>query len=168
VLLAVDALGLRTRVVKMWEYQRSVTEDRGLAATREGVWSMSLQTIARYPWFGVAYTGLDEEIPHEYRRLGYYLAHNVFLDVGRGAGIPGVVLFSLFFFYPFGAMLQRRRAPKYLPFLLVHVAFLVFFMGLSFQFYKTVWVGWMLMAMAADGRGVDPPAPGLTAERYAR
>ena len=153
VVLGVDLFGVETRIRAMLEYQQEVTEERGFAASRDDVWRVSLRTIAKYPIFGVRFHGAEEEVPHEYRERGWYLSHNVFLDYGRSSGVPGMTLFALFFFWPFGAMLRRKRRQKYFPFMLLHVAFLVFFMGLSFQFYKTFWAGWMLMAAAV----VEPP-----------
>ena len=159
VLLAFDAFGLRTRVEAMWRHQQRVKEEQSLAASREDVWTVALNTIAQHPWAGITYSGEDEEIPREYQHLGFYLSHNVFLDYGRGGGIPAILMFGAFFLYPAVAMLRRRRRQKYFPFLLLHVAFLVFFMGLSFQYYKTFWAGWMLMAMAVKS-DTDGPRRG--------
>ena len=39
----------------------------------------------------------------------------------------------------------------FLPFLLAHFALLIFWMSLSFTFYKTFWALWMLMMMAVNG-----------------
>lgn len=149
-LVSTNALGLRTRMIAMWQHQREVAERQSLAASRERVWQAALRTIARHPWAGAPFAGADEELPGgQYRRKGVYLAHNVFLDAGRGGGVPAILLFAWFFFYPLGAMLRQPHREKFFPFLLLHMAFFVFFMGLSFQFFKTFWAGWMLMSMAA-------------------
>ncbi len=59
------------------------------------------------------------------------MSHNVFLDVGRGSGIPGIICFSLFFFAPVHRMLRRRHFTVYVPFLLAYFAVFVFLMSVS-------------------------------------
>lgn len=161
VLIMVDALGLRTRMEAMWEYQEDATTESGIATSRTGVWKASLATIRQYPLFGVKFSGRLEDVAKGYGKTGYYLSHNVFLDFARGSGIPGMLLFMWFFFYPFVEMFRQRDRRKFFPFLLLHFSFFIFFMGLSFVFYKTFWAGWMLMTMAAKSGqpGRTPVAP---------
>jgi hypothetical protein len=103
----------------------------------------------KYPIFGIRITGDQEEITSEYASSGGYLSHNVFLDYGRYVGITGMILLAFFFFRPAIQMLKSGRLPQYLPFLLAHFSMFIFWMSLSFQFYKTFWALWMLMAVAA-------------------
>jgi len=150
VLFAVDAFQLRSKVSSLARYYDETSQDTSAAASRTGVWHDSIHTIMKYPLLGIRVTGDQEEITSEYAPQGSYLSHNVFLDFGRAIGIPGMLLLVLFFFWPAIKMWQSRNYIRYLPFLLVHFALLIFWMSLSFPFYKTFWAFWMLMAVAAN------------------
>ena len=151
-LFVADTLQLRTTVLKMGDYYKSVSAEEGLAASRTGVWRDSLHTIMRYPLLGFAVTGDQEETTSEYTDQGSYLSHNVFLDYGRLCGLPCMLLVAFFFFWPAIRMWRTGDRVRYLPFLLAHFSMLIFWMSLSFQFYKTFWALWMLMAMAVPGK----------------
>lgn len=148
-LFLVNAFELRTKMFKLGEYYDSVSASEGFAASRSGVWYDSIHTILKYPLFGIRVTGNQENITSEYASQGGYLSHNIFLDYGRATGIPGMLLLVMFFFWPAIQMWQSRERVRYLPFLLAHFSMLIFWMSLSFTFYKTFWALWMLMAMAA-------------------
>jgi O-antigen ligase len=150
-LFALDAFQLRTKVVSLGTYYQSTASSTGAAASRTGVWHDSINTILKYPLLGIAITGDQEEITSEYAEQGSYLSHNIFLDIGRALGIPGMLFLAFFFFYPALSMLRSRNYIRYLPFLLVHFALLIFWMSLSFTFYKTFWVFWMLATRAGTG-----------------
>ena len=149
-LFVFDAFQLRTKVVSLQGYYKGVTEDSGMAASRTGVWHDSINTILSYPMFGIAVTGDREVITSEYASQGSYLSHNVFLDYGRATGIPGMLLLAFFFFWPAAKMWRSGDQTRYLPFMLTHFAMFIFWISLSFQFYKTFWVLWMLMAMSVS------------------
>lgn len=149
VLFAVDAFQLRSKVSSLARYYNETSQETSAAASRTGVWHDSIHTIMKYPLFGIQVTGDQEEITSEYAPQGSYLSHNIFLDFGRACGIPEMLLLAMFFFWPAIKMWQIRNYIRYLPFLLVHFALLIFWMSLSFTFYKTFWAFWMLMAMAA-------------------
>jgi len=146
-LFIVNAFDLRTKLLTLDDYYKNASEETGMAASRTGVWHDSIHTILKYPLFGIRVTGDREEITSEYASQGDYLSHNVFLDVGRAIGIPGMLMVALFFFYPAVKMWKSEERVRYLPFLLAHFAMFIFWMSLSFQFYKTFWGLWMLMAM---------------------
>jgi O-antigen ligase len=146
-LFVVNAFDLRTKLFSLDEYYKNTAEDSSMAASRTGVWHDSVNTILKYPLFGIAVTGDREEITSEFASQGGYLSHNVFLDYGRATGIPGMLLVVFFFFYPAVKMWRSEDRIRYLPFLLAHFAMFIFWMSLSFQFYKTFWGLWMLMAM---------------------
>jgi len=148
-LFAIDAFQLRTKVLSLGTYYKSTSEKEGAAASRSGVWHDSINTILSYPLFGIRVTGDREVITSEYAQAGSYLSHDVFLDYGRAIGIPGMLMLVFFFFNPAWRMWRSGEHIRYLPFLLTHFALLIFWMSLSFQFYKTFWVFWMLAAMAA-------------------
>jgi O-antigen ligase len=100
-------------------------------------------------------------MPGGYAEKGYFMSHNVFLDYGRSSGIPGMLLFAWFFFWPAVRVYRQGLVVPYMPFLLAHFAFLVFFVSLSFLFYKAFWGFWMLMAVAA----VQGPALAIAGSR---
>jgi len=147
-LFAFDAFQLRTKTFKLGDYYKGASAESGVAASRTGVWHDSIHTILRYPLLGIRVTGEQEEITSEYAGQGSYLSHNIFLDFGRAIGIPGMLLLAFFFFYPAVQMWLRPNWVQYLPFLLAHFSMFIFWMSLSFTFYKTFWALWMLMAMA--------------------
>jgi hypothetical protein len=150
-LFVTDAFQLRTKVVSLDAYYRGVSSESSAAASRTGVWHDSINTILKYPLLGIRVTGDQEEITSEYADQGWYLSHNVFLDFGRYVGIPGMLLLIFFFFYPALNLWHSADRIRYLPFLLAHFAMFVFWMSLSFQFYKTFWGLWMLMAVVMAG-----------------
>lgn len=148
VLFLADAFQLRSKVTALGNYYKETAAETGAAASRTGVWNDSINTIMKYPVFGIAVTGESEVITSCYASSGSYLAHNVFLDYGRATGIPGMLLLAGFFFWPSYLMWKSGRLVRYVPFLLALFAMFIFWISLSFQFYKTFWALWMLMAMA--------------------
>jgi O-antigen ligase len=148
VLFAADVFRLRSKVAALEEHYKNTALETGVAASRSGVWDDSINTIMKYPLTGIAITGDKEVITSEYAIQGWYLSHNVFLDYGRATGIPGMLLLANFFFCPVYLMWRSGRLVRYVPFLLAHFAMFLFWMSLSFPFYKTFWALWMLMAMA--------------------
>jgi O-antigen ligase len=167
VLFAMDAFQLRTKVLSLETYYKETSDKEGAAASRTGVWHDSIHTILKYPLFGIAVTGEQEEITSEYAEAGGYLSHNIFLDFGRAIGIPGMLLLAFFFFCPAVTMWKSGDYIRYIPFLLTHFALLIFWMSLSFTFYKTFWAFWMLAAMVAnDNRSSIQPAPAVVGKSH--
>jgi O-antigen ligase len=159
ILFACDGFQMRTKLTTLDDYYSGVAAESGLAASRTGVWRDSINTILTYPLFGITVTGDQEEITSGFAASeGYYLSHNVFLDYGRYSGIPGMLLVIFFFFYPAYKMWHSADRIRFLPFLLAHFAMLIFWMSLSFQFYKTFWALWMLMAMVPTNAVSRVPA----------
>jgi hypothetical protein len=154
VLFAVDAFQIRTKVLSLGTYYADTKANEGAAASRSGVWHDSINTILSYPLFGIEVTGDREIITSEYADQGWYLSHNIFLDFGRAIGIPGMALLAFFFFHPALRILRSGDYIRFLPFLLTHFALLIFWMSLSYTFYKTFWVYWMLATMAAPVEGL--------------
>lgn len=125
--------------------------------TRKAVWEISLRTIAENPLFGAHSNEAKEDIPDEYKRREFmFLSHNVFLDVGRGSGIPGMLLYSFFIFYPLVRMIKRLKFDLSLPFILFYLALMIFLNVLSVIFYKTIWAFWMLAAIVSGYSGSKP------------
>jgi 4-amino-4-deoxy-L-arabinose transferase-like glycosyltransferase len=60
-----------------------------------------------------------------------------------------MLLLAFFFFWPAIKMWRSKKLIRYMPFLLAFFAVFIFWMCLSFQFYKTFWALWMLMAIVA-------------------
>lgn len=144
-----DAFQMQSKVLALDQFHKQQSQELGgAAASRTGVWRDSINTIMSYPLFGIRFTGDLEVITSEYAEAGWYLSHNVFLDYGRYVGIPGMMLLAFFFFRPVIQMYKGGRLAQYMPFILAHFAMFIFWMSLSFQFYKTFWALWMLMTMA--------------------
>jgi hypothetical protein len=160
ILFALDLFQIRTKMLSLGEYYSGVSSESGLAASRTGVWHDSIHTILKYPILGIRVTGDREEITSEYAAGGFYLSHNVFLDYARYCGIPGMLLLAFFFFYPVIRMWQSGDVVRYIPFLLTHFAMLIFWMSLSYQFYKTFWALWMLMVLAEQSARNSRPSWG--------
>jgi hypothetical protein len=144
-----DAFQIRTKTLALDKFHQEQSQEfGGAAASRTGVWHDAINTILSYPLFGIRVTGEQEVITSEYASQGGYLSHNVFLDYGRYVGIPGILLLGFFFFRPVIQMVRSGRLQQYLPFILAHFAMFIFWMSLSFQFYKTFWALWMLMTVS--------------------
>jgi hypothetical protein len=151
----VDAFEIRSRMEALkrnYEIQRI---ELGVAASRTDVWLAACQSIMNNPITGRANATKPEVTPRGYMP-GQYLAHNVFLDYGRWAGLPSLILIAYFFFHPFVRMWRLRNTDRYIGFLLAYFAMFIFWMVLSFPFYKTFWALWMLSAITLAN---DPDVP---------
>ena len=167
VVYATDLFKTRSRITALYEYYQRTSDNYGAAASRSDVWEYSLRTIAQHPLVGVRFNDDPEDIPPEYVAFGGYLSHNVFLDYGRATGVTGMLLVIFFFFHPLVKLWRRPDHWRFLGFYLFHFALLIFWLSLSFQFYKTFWGFWMLAAMVAAREPVavpyrpPPPEPAL-------
>ncbi len=155
-----NAFKTRDRIDALYHYFQYSVDEYGAAASRTDVWEYSLKTIFQHPLLGVKFNDDVEDIPPEYFAFGGYLSHNVFLDYGRWTGIPGISAVIFFFIYPFLRLWRRSDNWRFMGFYLFHFALLIFWMSLSFQFYKTFWGYWMLAAMVADREPIARPAKG--------
>ncbi|HMP76773.1 MAG TPA: O-antigen ligase family protein [Kiritimatiellia bacterium] len=152
-----NAFKTKDRIDALYDYYQRTADEYGAAASRTDVWEYSLRTILKYPLLGIAFNDEREEIPPEYADYGNYLSHNVFLDYGRWTGLPGMIAVSFFFFHPLLRLWRRSDNWRFIGFYLFHFALLIFWMSLSFQFYKTFWGFWMLAAMVADREPMAVP-----------
>ena len=152
-----NAFGTRDRMVALYDYYERTADESGVAASRTDVWDYSIKTIIAHPFLGTRFNDEVEDIPLEYAEFGGYLSHNVFLDYGRAIGIPGMLSVAFFFFYPLVRLWRRPDNWRFMGFFLFHIALLIFWMSLSFQFYKTFWGFWMLATMVAVREPVALP-----------
>lgn len=149
IVFSLNIFEMRDRVNGILSYYSEAREKSSLAASRTEVWLYSLRTICRYPIFGVGTHRWKDEIPPGYRDKGYYYSHNVFLDYGRSAGLMGMGLIAVFFFYPAWTLVEQKRYDLHLPFYLAYFSMFIFWMVLSYIFYKAFWALWILMAMTS-------------------
>ncbi len=164
---ALNLFQTRSRIDALFDYYQRTSSEHGAAASRSDVWEYSLKTIIAHPVLGRRFNDDVEDIPPEYACYGDYLSHNVFLDYGRATGIPGMLLVAFFFFYPVVKLWKRPDNWRFIGFFLFHFALLIFWMSLSFQFYKTFWGFWMLATLVAAREPVavpyyqrsEPPVP---------
>jgi O-antigen ligase len=152
-----NAFQTKSRIDALVDYYQRTSDEYGAAASRGDVWEFSVRTILTHPLLGTRFNNDIEDIPLEYAEYGAYLSHNVFLDYGRATGIPGLALVIFFFFYPFVKLWRRPDSWRFLGFFLFHFALFIFWMSLSFQFYKTFWGFWMLATMVATREPVAMP-----------
>ena len=156
-MFVVDAFQIRTKTLALDKYYGEQSQQiGGAAASRTGVWHDSINTILSYPVFGIRLSGDREIITSEYAAQGGYLSHNVFLDFGRAVGIPGMLMLAFFFFSPAIQMARTGKLTQFMPFILAHFAMFIFWMSLSFTFYKTFWALWMLMALCVSHKVANP------------
>jgi len=150
-----DSFDVRSRVEALTKnYDKQKTE-LGIMASRTDYWRAACLSILSNPVTGRAFA-TEPEVTPPGREPGDYLAHNVFLDYGRWAGLPSLLLLVFFFWYPAVRLWRYGDFDRYIGFLMTHFAMFIFWMVLSFQFYKTFWSLWMLMAMVAHN--MRPPA----------
>lgn len=154
---ATNAFKTRERMDALYHYFQYSVGEYGVAASRTDVWEYAFKTIGQHPLVGVKFNDDVEDIPLEYAAYGGYLSHNVFLDYGRWTGLPGLLFVSFFFFYPLLRLWRRSDSWRFIGYYLFHFALLVFWMSLSFQFYKTFWGYWMLAAMVAAREPIAVP-----------
>ena len=140
----------RDRISGLLSYYGKIRKKTTIAASRTEVWSYSLRTVWRYPIMGVGTSRWKEEIPSSYRARGEYDSHNVFLEYGRSAGVMGMVLIAMFFFYPVWSLGKHRSRNLYLPFYMAYFSMFIFWMVLSYTFYKPFWALWIMMAMLSS------------------
>ena len=157
IVYATDLFQTRSRITALYDYYQHTAESSGAAASRSDVWEYAVRTIIQHPLLGVDFNKEPEDIPPEYAPFGGYLSHNVFLDYGRHTGVPGLLLAAFFFLYPFFRLWRRRDNWRFHGFFLFHIALLIFWLSLSFQFYKTFWGFWMLAALVAEREPVALP-----------
>ena len=130
--------------------------------SRSDVWRISLQTIAEHPLFGTVSEQSEQEIPDEYkRRVSRFVSHNVFLDIGRDNGIPGIIFYALFIFYPLARLIKKMNFMYFLPFFLFYVSVVIFLNVLSYPFYKTIWAFWILAAIVGSAISETPSMDSL-------
>ncbi len=142
------------RIITRWEntYHTSA-EEIGILGTRDGLFQHCLQRIAEYPFWGRPLGEYDpppDPIPSEYKKYGFYLSHNVFLDVGRLLGIPGIIAFGLVILYPILIWGKKSFCVAYVPFVGLFLATMIFLNILSFPWNKILWACWMFILMAAQ------------------
>ncbi len=124
----------------------------GGVGTRGDVWRYSIKTIEKFPFLGVRGNNAIEVSPPEYAHLqqGTWLSHNVFLDYGRAFGIPTILLYITFYYFPLWKMYRSKTIITSAPFLLWYFIVTIFLFVLSFGGYKTIWAFWMITAMFGD------------------
>jgi O-antigen ligase len=150
VLILTNSFQTRSQAVALFSNYKETAAETGVAASRDDVWQASIDSIRRYPLFGARFSNGQETMPATYAAKGYFLSHNIFLDYGRSSGIPGMILLALFFFWPAFLANRHGRWLSFLPFLMAHLGFLIFFLSLSFFSYKAFWGFWMLMMLATS------------------
>lgn len=152
-----DVLQVRSRLEALRKTYEEQSEEFGFAASRTQVWWASIQSIARHPLTGRAFALDAEDTLAGYEASGFF-SHNVFLDAGRLGGVLGTTMLLGFFFFPSVRLWRLGAHDRYMGFYLFQAVLFLFWMVLSFPFYKTFWAFWMLMVMASDPELLKRPA----------
>lgn len=120
--------------------------------SRDMVWRSALSEVLASPVIGTT-----PETRVEAGGYGYdYCSHNVWLDFGRGGGIPGLLWFAAFFVHPLYRLVNAWGATRAMPFIAAFAVFFGVFMSFSLGNYKTFYILWCLTYAAAlfGGRNV--------------
>jgi hypothetical protein len=139
------------------ESMLNLSEDQiqdSVMMSRTGTWEAALEEILNSPFIGTTpETRVSLDV------YGYdYCSHNVWLDVGRGTGILGMLWFTAFFFYPVWVLFKSlTKARAFLLCSSFVVLFCVFF-NLSVVNLKVFYFLWVLAVAAA--------ATGDTSRKY--
>lgn len=121
--------------------QEQLTSADSLFLSRQGVFVASWTEIAQSPLLG---TLPETRVAAD--AYGYnYNSHNAWLDMGRAAGIPGMIFFTCFFFCPVIRLLKMRRIHLTYPFLLPWLVIFCVLMNLSQTNNKIIYVLWVLL-----------------------
>lgn len=150
ILFFFNVFGMSDRIVALFHYYEGQSEDLGVAASRTDVWEQAIQLIQDYPLIGV----LGNDALDQVQALGAstgegFLAHNVFLDYGLQVGLPGLFLLIGAYILPILYLWKSKTWLPFAGFLCFYFACFIFWMTLSFQFYKTFWAFWALFSLAA-------------------
>lgn len=124
-------------------------QHESMTMSRTGTWGGAWQEIVNSPFIG---TTRESRVSVE----GYlfdYASHNVWLDVGRGAGVMGMLWFTGFFFYPIVQVFSALPRYEALFFCTPFVIIFLVFMNLSVMNLKVYYLLWVLVIAASEGVG---------------
>jgi O-antigen ligase len=149
IVVATNQANLLDRMKGFFGWYAATSSEQSPLGTRQGVWSIAVKAIAKSPVFGVH---LYEEKKYRPglagRDIAGFLAHNVFLDYGMHGGLPAMFYLFFIIFLPLIKVLRNYHFNLSLPFVFFYFVVFIFFMVLSFPFYKTFWALWMLTIVA--------------------
>jgi len=118
--------GIRMRFYQlMWEidyYRRDAKSPQGhTLMTKVEFWKHGFYIVLKHPILGVGTGDVPREFKNSYESNNTWLSkqwwltsHNYYLYIAVALGIPGLVLFTYFFMYPF----FKQKGWKYYPFLI--------------------------------------------------
>ncbi len=145
-----NIFGVLDRAIAIFNFFIFQSNRLGSAASRTDVWEQAIRLTLSYPFLGV----LGNDALYMVRAIGgaidpaQFLAHNVFLDFGWQVGLPGMFLLVFAFLLPFIWLMRSKIWLPYAGFLCFYFASFIFWMTLSYQYYKTFWAFWALFCLA--------------------
>jgi O-antigen ligase len=144
-----NVFGISDRIIALFDFYRGQSQELGAIGSRTDVWEQAIQLIQEYPFLGV----YGNDVLDQVRTVGAiqgtsFLAHNVFLDYGWQVGVPGILLLVAALILPLVYIIKLKAWLPFAGFLCFYLACIIFWMTLSFQFYKTVWSFWVLFCLA--------------------
>lgn len=143
------------RLLATIEFNRLQADQYGTGegvAGRSNQWFAFLDITAKYPLAGVPLGEVVDFGEYGTAAVGEGAgggAHNVWLDIAAGRGIPVALLFAIAFAAPMIALWRRRGSVYAFPFAAAHAVIFLAFMNLSIANYKTYWALHVLTASAA-------------------
>jgi len=170
IMVSMNMFDVSSRIFAITDFYKIQSSDLGVAASRTDVWEQAVQLMFRYPLHGVLGSGYGAYIPNigGADNSAQFLAHNVFLDYGWQVGFPGLILLALAFLTPVYLLIKNKNWFPFTGFLCFYFACFIFWMVLSFQFYKTFWAFWTLFCVAIYRfpQKTSGPAKRLTIPRH--
>lgn len=149
-MVSLDMFEIQSRIFALSGFYKIQSRELGAAASRTDVWEQAVDLMLRFPLTGVFGNGGQNfiKVVGAVDKSGQFLAHNVFLDYGWQVGLPGLILLALAFLAPVCLLIKSKNWFPFIGFLCFYFACFIFWMGLSFQFYKTFWTFWVLFCLA--------------------
>ena len=135
-------------VLPLWEFSANQMGN-SLMMSRAETWGAAFQELSLSPLIGTTPETQVSTIQYGYA----YCSHNVWLDVGRGSGVPGMLWFTAFFFYPLFGVFRRCSKSDALILCCPFVILLLVFMNLSVINLKVFYEVWVLAVAAAQAGG---------------
>jgi hypothetical protein len=148
-ILAVTVFGLGmqrdlgVRVEALWSYTATQIDVSSMAS-RADVWTTAFDAIRQNPVIGyIPENQIDINIEE-------FCSHNVWMDCGVMAGVPGMLWFNCLFFWPIYRLIKARLGDSLAPYVVGYVVLFCMFSSLSAINYKPFWMLWVLCLAASE------------------
>jgi O-antigen ligase len=134
-------LGTRLEALRFFTQKQA---DMSILTSRNDVWTTAFEAIRQNPLIGPI-----EENPMN-RDYQIFCAHNVWLDFGMMAGVPGMLWFSCLFFWPIYRLIKARPGDDLASYFVGYAILFCLFLSLSAVNYKPFWLFWVLCLAVSE------------------